>query len=317
MGPARPRCAPRPVFARSGARRAVGRRSGTSLAHLDTQSERRTGPGCVLDHHDADRSAGSPALRTGRPRPSSPPRRRRAARRGRPEGRPLMCGIAGIVELAGERRAARRRRAGAHVRRAPPPRAGRVRHSTATSAPASRTPACRSSTCRRGQQPLSQRGRTLWIVFNGEIFNYVELRDGARGARPPLPHRAATPRSSSTPGRSGATTRFAPLQRPVGDRALGRAARSAGAGARSARRAAALPLRARRPAVLRQRGEGDLRRRSGDPARASIPPASTQTFTFWTVGRRRSTVFARRRRARARPRRASTARGRVADDRAY
>lgn len=28
-----------------------------------------------------------------------------------------------------------------------------------------------------GQQPLSNEDKTLWIVFNGEIFNYIELRD--------------------------------------------------------------------------------------------------------------------------------------------
>src|SRR5687767_5714307 len=27
-----------------------------------------------------------------------------------------------------------------------------------------------------GQQPLSNGDGTLWLVFNGEIFNYVELR---------------------------------------------------------------------------------------------------------------------------------------------
>jgi asparagine synthase (glutamine-hydrolysing) len=34
-----------------------------------------------------------------------------------------------------------------------------------------------------GQQPISNEDETLWIVFNGEIFNYVELRPGleARG----------------------------------------------------------------------------------------------------------------------------------------
>jgi asparagine synthase (glutamine-hydrolysing) len=36
-----------------------------------------------------------------------------------------------------------------------------------------------------GQQPLSNEDGTLWIVFNGEIFNYLELRDElmARGHR--------------------------------------------------------------------------------------------------------------------------------------
>src|SRR5512134_1781854 len=28
-----------------------------------------------------------------------------------------------------------------------------------------------------GQQPLTNERGTLWIAFNGEIFNYVELRD--------------------------------------------------------------------------------------------------------------------------------------------
>jgi len=36
-----------------------------------------------------------------------------------------------------------------------------------------------------GQQPLSNETGTLWVVFNGEIFNYIELRADleARGHR--------------------------------------------------------------------------------------------------------------------------------------
>jgi len=33
-----------------------------------------------------------------------------------------------------------------------------------------------------GQQPISNEARTLWIVFNGEIFNYVELRERLQGS---------------------------------------------------------------------------------------------------------------------------------------
>jgi len=36
-----------------------------------------------------------------------------------------------------------------------------------------------------GQQPISNEDETVWIVFNGEIFNYIELRPGleAKGHR--------------------------------------------------------------------------------------------------------------------------------------
>ena len=29
-----------------------------------------------------------------------------------------------------------------------------------------------------GHQPISNEDRTIWVVFNGEIYNYIELRDG-------------------------------------------------------------------------------------------------------------------------------------------
>lgn len=35
---------------------------------------------------------------------------------------------------------------------------------------------------RTGQQPMANEDRSLWIVFNGEIFNYIELRKELEGA---------------------------------------------------------------------------------------------------------------------------------------
>ena len=85
-----------------------------------------------------------------------------------------------------------------------------------------------------------------WIVFNGEIFNYVELRDELEA----LGHRFRTRSDTEVIVHAydaWGETRLRALQRPVGDRALGRAAHAARARARSARRPPALPVRARRP----------------------------------------------------------------------
>ena len=48
-----------------------------------------------------------------------------------------------------------------------------------------------------GQQPISNEDQSLWIVYNGEVFNYVELRPQVEA----LGHRLTTqptPRSSCT-----------------------------------------------------------------------------------------------------------------------
>src|SRR5688500_18496861 len=85
-----------------------------------------------------------------------------------------MCGIAGIVSV-GARRPPQRdeleRMAGALSHRGPD-ELGIYRDARAGLAHA-RLSIIDLST---GQQPLASEDDTVWIVFNGEIFNYVELK---------------------------------------------------------------------------------------------------------------------------------------------
>jgi asparagine synthase (glutamine-hydrolysing) len=87
-----------------------------------------------------------------------------------------MCGIAGIVSLSAAAappgREALMRMAGALAHRGPD-ECGIYRDDRAGLAHA-RLSIIDLST---GQQPLSDASGTTWIVFNGEIFNYVELRE--------------------------------------------------------------------------------------------------------------------------------------------
>ena len=60
-----------------------------------------------------------------------------------------------------------------------------------------------------GHQPMTDVGGRLWIVFNGEIYNYRALREELIGQGLHVSARRATPRSfsSSTPiAASGAWT---------------------------------------------------------------------------------------------------------------
>ena len=86
-----------------------------------------------------------------------------------------MCGLAGIITLTNTARppelAELRRMAGA-LRHRGPDEFGLYRDGRAGLAHA-RLSIIDLST---GQQPLANETDTLWVVFNGEIFNYVELR---------------------------------------------------------------------------------------------------------------------------------------------
>jgi asparagine synthase (glutamine-hydrolysing) len=87
-----------------------------------------------------------------------------------------MCGIAGIVSLsaaaAPPAREALMRMAGALAHRGPD-ECGLYRDERAGLAHARLSIIDLSS----GQQPMADSGGTTWIVFNGEIFNYIELRE--------------------------------------------------------------------------------------------------------------------------------------------
>jgi asparagine synthase (glutamine-hydrolysing) len=96
-----------------------------------------------------------------------------------------MCGIAGIVAMRGPGpdRETLDRMAGALDHRGPDERG--IYHDRRAGLAHARLSIIDLAT---GQQPLCNEDETLWIVFNGEIFNYIELRAELIG----LGHRFAT-----------------------------------------------------------------------------------------------------------------------------
>ena len=85
-----------------------------------------------------------------------------------------MCGIAGVLDLRGGRPPSRELlvRMAAALHHRGPDEHGIYRDRRAGLAHA-RLSIIDLST---GQQPLANEDETLWIAFNGEVFNYLELR---------------------------------------------------------------------------------------------------------------------------------------------
>ena len=93
----------------------------------------------------------------------------------------LMCGIAGEVSWSGIDRAAAIRMAERLHHRGPDRRSTYV---SPTGRCALAHARLRIIDLETGEQPMSNEDGSVWVVFNGEIYNFRELRARARGARP-------------------------------------------------------------------------------------------------------------------------------------
>ena len=45
-----------------------------------------------------------------------------------------------------------------------------------------------------GHQPMSDAEETVWVIFNGEIYNFKELRAELEATRPSFPDTIPTPK---------------------------------------------------------------------------------------------------------------------------
>ena len=209
--------------------------------------------------------------------------------------------------------------------------------------------ACRSSTSTAASQPIANEDGAVWVVFNGEIYNYRELRARLLRARPPLRHRQRHRGASCTSTRSAAPTVVDALDGMFAFAIWDRRAARAAARARSARhqaallrrdagglrfgsraQVAALPSRRRRARLAAPRSRTTSRSAPRRPtsrsstACASCRPAhllryrarpSSRVAPLLGPARRRRRADRRRARAAARGARARARRGRVAPGR--
>ncbi len=124
-----------------------------------------------------------------------------------------------------------------------------------------------------GHQPVANEDGSVWIVFNGEIYNYQELRAGSDRARPHASAPTATPKPSFISTKKRAPGCLQHLRGMFAFAHLGLTAAQNSAGARPLRQEAAVLLGDARRALLRERVEMSARgRRSA--RRGSRRPAA-------------------------------------------
>ena len=127
-----------------------------------------------------------------------------------------------------------------------------------------------------GHQPMSNEDGTVWITFNGEIYNHTDAAARARGEGPPSIARTRTPRRSST-----STRRRAPrcVERLHGMFAL-----------RDLGRAHAASCSSRATASARSRSTTHSRRAASSSARRSRRCSSTPRSRRSSTRRRSTTT---------------------------